>query len=415
MSDTDARPNQTFSWQQTFASLKYRNYRLWFYGQMISLFGTWMQSAAQGFLVFELTRSPLYLGYVTFASGIPTWLFSLYSGVVADRVSRRTLLVATQTAMMILAFILAALTALHLVQPWQIVALAFLLGIANAFDAPARQAFVLEMVEREDMANAIALNSSMFNISQVVGPAAGGLTYALLGPAWCFTLNGISFIAVIVGLLMMVIRPQAAPPRRASLHADLGEGLRYVLGHEVIRALIGLVGVTSLFGMSFVTLIPAWTVDVLRGGSAMNGLLLAARGVGAVISALTIAGLVHSRIKGQLLTLGSLAFPVVLLLFAMVRWLPLALLLLVLIGIGQVLVLNLANILVQEQAADELRGRVMGIYSLIFLGLMPVGGLLAGAMAERIGEPATVILGGAVSLAFAIAAWLFLPRLRALE
>jgi len=209
------------SWQQTFAALKYPNYRLWFWGQMVSLFGTWMQSTAQGFLVFQLTHSPAYLGYVGFAAGLPSWLFMLYAGVIADRMSRRTLLVITQTCMMVLAFIIAGLTFLGLVQPWHILVLALILGVANAFDAPARMAFVLEMVEREDLTNAIALNSAMFNSALVVGPAVAGITYAAFGPAWCFTINGFSFIAVIAALLAMRLRPQVVARRRASALTDL--------------------------------------------------------------------------------------------------------------------------------------------------------------------------------------------------
>ena len=176
-----------------YPAMSYPNYRLWFVGQMVSLFGTWMQSTAQGYLIFQLTNSPAYLGYVSFAAGLASWIFMLYAGVVADRVPRRSMLIVTQTTMLLLAFILAALAFLHLVQPWHIIILAFLLGVANAFDGPARQAFTLEMVERHDLANAIALNSTMFNSATFIGPAVGGITYSLVGPGWCFLLNGISF------------------------------------------------------------------------------------------------------------------------------------------------------------------------------------------------------------------------------
>jgi MFS family permease len=201
-----SHPAGSRGWHRTFAALKHSNYRLWFQGQLVSLFGTWMQTTAQGFLVFELTHSPEYLGYVGFAAGIPTWLFTLYGGVIADRVPRRTLLTVTQTSMMVLAFILAGLVFSHLVQPWHILALAFLLGVANSFDAPARQAFVGEMVAREDLTNAIALNATMFHMATAVGPAVAGFTYALFGPGWCFTLNGLSFIAVIAALRIVLNR-----------------------------------------------------------------------------------------------------------------------------------------------------------------------------------------------------------------
>lgn len=208
LSDEFLKPPRVSSiFQKTFTALNYYNYRLWFGGQTVSLFGTWMQRTAQAYLIFDLTKSPLYLGYVGFAYGIPSWLFMLYGGAVADRSSRRKILLLAQSAMMILAFILAALTFSQIVQPWQIIVLAFLLGCANAFDAPARQAFVTELVDRHDLTNAIALNSSMINAATVIGPAVAGLTYAAFGPAWCFTINGLTFIAVIVALIMMKLAP----------------------------------------------------------------------------------------------------------------------------------------------------------------------------------------------------------------
>lgn len=401
--------------RQTFASLKYRNYRLWFIGQLVSLFGTWMQQTAQGYLVFELTHSPVYLGYVGFAAGVPSWLFMLYAGVVADRMSRRTLLLITQTTMMVLAFVLAALTALQLVQPWHIIALAFCLGVANAFDAPARLAFVTDMVEREDLTNAIALNATMFNSATAVGPAVAGVTYALLGPAWCFTINGVSFLAVIGALLLMRLPPIVRAPHRASALADLKHGIAYALSEPIIRTLISLVTVISLFGVSFVTLFPAWAVKVLGGDATTNGLLQAARGVGALGSALFIASLGRFKFKGRLLTLGTFALPILLLAFSAMRWLPLSLLTLVGVGAAFILILNLANALLQTEVPDELRGRVMSVYSFTFFGFLPIGSLWAGAIAERAGEPLAVILGAAVILVAVVLYWLFVPRLRALE
>jgi len=403
------------SWQQTFAALKYPNYRLWFCGQMVSLFGTWMQSTAQGFLVFQLTHSPAYLGYVGFAAGLPSWVFMLYAGVIADRMSRRTLLVITQTCMMVLAFIIAGLTFLGVVQPWHIVVLALILGVANAFDAPARQAFVLEMVEREDLTNAIALNSAMFNSALVVGPAVAGITYAAFGPAWCFILNGFSFIAVIAALLAMRLRPQVVARKRASTLADLKEGLRYVASQPLIRTLISLVGTTALFGMCFVPLIPAWAVTVLGGDATTNGLLQSARGVGALSGALLIASLGRFRFRGKLLTFGTFAFSIMLLAFAFVRWLPLSLLTLACVGIAQILFLNLANGSVQTLSPDALRGRVMSVYTLILFGFFPIGALLAGSFAQHFGTPLTVVLAALVCLVIATLTWVFVPDLRALE
>jgi predicted MFS family arabinose efflux permease len=403
------------SLSRTFAALKYPNYRLWFMGQLASLVGTWMQSTAQGYLVFELTRSPAYLGYVGFAGGIPSWVLMLYGGVVTDRMSKRTLLILTQSAMMILAFILAALTFAGWVQAWHIIVLALLLGVANAFDAPARQAFVLEMVEREDMANAIALNSMMFNSATAVGPAVAGVTYALVGPAWCFTFNGVSFIAVIVALMLMHIKPHELRVRTTSALYELREGLSYVASHEVIRALILLALLVSLFGMGYVTLIPAWAVNILGGDATTTGLMQSARGVGSVLAAFMIASLGRFRWKGKLMTVGTFVFPVLLLVLAAVRAIPLALLVLVGMGWGFMVVFNMLNTLIQALVSDRLRGRVMGIYSLTFFGSMPIGALLAGGMADRIGEPQTVTISALLCISFALVIAWRMPRLRALE
>jgi predicted MFS family arabinose efflux permease len=401
--------------KQVFVSLGHRNYRLWFTGQTASLVGTWMQITAQGFLVFELTHSPAFLGYVGFAFGAPVWLFMLFGGVISDRMPRRNLLLTTQTTMMILAFILATLTFLGHIQPWHIVLLAFGFGVANAFDAPARQAFVVELVEREDLGNAIALNSTMFNLATAIGPAIAGVAYAVLGPGWCFTFNGISFIAVIAALLMMRLKPQPLRTSTGTAFKELKDGVRYVVSEPIIRMLIAVASVTTIFGLSFGTLLPAWSVNILGGDSTTNGFLQSARGVGALIGALMVASLARVKIKGKLLTLGSLIFPLLLLVWSAMRWLPLSLLVLVGVGWGTMLVMNSANILVQLHVPDPLRGRVMSIYTVSFFGMFPVGALLLGSVAEVIGEPMTVAMGALVAFAFAAWLWLRVPKLRALE
>jgi MFS family permease len=398
----------------TFAALAHPNYRLWFIGQMVSLFGTWMQSAAQGYLVFQLTGSPAYLGYVGFAAGIPVWLFTLFGGVLADRLPRRRLLILTQSYMMLLALALAALTFTGLVRPWHIVVLAFLLGAGNAFDAPARQAFVLEMVDRRTLGNAIALNSALFNAAIAIGPALGGLAYAAFGPGWCFSLNALSFLAVIAALAAMRLAPHR-PAAGGSAVGELRQGIAYVAGHPRIRLLLGIVAVTSLFGMSFATLMPAWAVRILHGDARTNGLLLSARGVGALASALFLATVSTRLSRGRVLAVGLAVFPAALLVFAFLRSLVPALALLVGAGAGAILIYNTANALVQTLADDPLRGRVMGLYSLCVLGLMPVGSLLAGTVAEHIREPGTVMLGSAVMLAAALAVWVLFPGLRDLR
>jgi len=399
---------------RTFAALRYRNYRLWFAGQMVSLFGTWMQATAQGFLVFQLTGSPAYLGYVGFAAGLPTWMLTLYGGVVADRVPRRTLLLVTQTVQMLLAFALAALVFTGLVQPWHIVGLSLLLGVANAFDAPARLAFVRELVDKDDLTNGIALNATMFNLATTTGPAVAGLTYNLIGPAWCFTLNGISFLAVIGALLQMRIASRPPAPRGASAWNDIKEGFGYIVREPSVRTLIALVGVTSCFGISFATLFPAWAVRILGGDAATTGLLQSARGLGALCGALVIASLGRFEFKGRLLTAGTFAFPALLILLTFTDWLPLTLAILVGAGLAVIMIMNLANALVQTLVPDALRGRVMAVYSMIFFGMMPVGALWVGLIAEAAGEPAAVLSGALVCLFAALLVFVAVPGLRRL-
>lgn len=400
------------SWRQALTALKYPNYRLWFWGQIISLFGMWMESTALGFLIFELTRSPAYLGLVGFVTGVPTWMFMLYAGVIADRMPRRTLLMITQTVMMALAFAIAVLTFLHWIQPWHILVMAFLLGTANAFEAPARQSFVLEMVGPEDMTNAIALNSAMFSTAMAVGPMAGGLTYAFFGPAWCFAINGVSFIAVIVALRRMKLEPFTPKPGRTSALADLREGLKHVAAHPLIRTIVGLIGVVSLVGISFATLLPAWSVDILHGDARTNGYLQSARGLGALIAALLVASLGRFRFRGKLLTFGTFALPVTVALFSLVRWTPLALAAICASGLSHILIFNLSNALVQSHSPNALRGRIMSVYTFIFFGLAPLGMLAVGFAAERIGQRATLLAGAGLMLGAAAAVAVFMPHLR---
>jgi predicted MFS family arabinose efflux permease len=371
-----------------------------------------MQSAAQGYLIYELTQSPAYLGYVSFASGLPSWIFTLYAGAIADRIPRRMLLTITQTGMMILAFILAALTFTNLVQPWHIIILAFLLGIANAFDAPARQAFVVELVDRDVLTNAIAVNSTMFTSAIVVGPAVGGLAYAAVGPEWCFVLNGISFLAVIAALLMMKLTPMQRTPRKATARHEIMDGLRYVWRDDRLRMLIGNIGITTLFGMSIATLIPLWAVDILGGDAKTNGFLLSARGVGSLLGALMIASMSQRQFRGKMWTIASFALPLLMIIFAGVRSVPLALLIMAGNGWAFISLNNTTNAMVQSQVPDELRGRVMGIYTLVFFGSFPIGSLVAGNLADLISAPTTLIIFAAVLLLFAVYIFWRKPEMR---
>lgn len=258
-------PEKNFNLRKTFTALKYRNYKLWFWGQMTSMLGTWMQITATGFLIYEITQSPVYLGYVGFAYGIPSWLFMMYGGVIADRVAKDKILLITQSSMMILSAILAALTFTGHIEPWQIITLSFLLGSANAFDAPARVSLVNELVPKKDLTNAIALNSTIFNVGTAAGPAVAGIAYALAGPAWCFVINALSFIGVIYAIKMMELKSTVVKKSERSVLEDMHEGMNYVMRNSTVRTLIIMVASISIFGLSFATLLPAWAVKVLGG------------------------------------------------------------------------------------------------------------------------------------------------------
>lgn len=405
----------SLSFAGTFAAFRHRNYRLWFIGQLISLVGTWMQNTAQGYLVYTITGSAAYLGYVGFISGLPSWIFMLYGGLIADRVPRRTMMIITQSVMMVLAFILAALVFLNLVLPWHILVLSFLLGVANAFDVPARQSFIIELVDREDMTNAIALNATMFNLGAIVGPAFAGIIYALTGPAWCFTINGISFIAVIIALAMMHIPTMPPVVRTGSAVNAIVEGVQYVRKHSLVFVLIISVFILNVFGFGVITLLPAWAVTILHGDVTTNGLLVSARAVGAVIGGLMIAAIGTWGIRGKIWSVSSFVLPVFLAAFAITRQLPLSLLFLTLVGLALVNILNNSNALVQAMVPDDLRGRVMGLYSLMFTGGGPLGSLMVGLMADRLNESITALFCAVVLLVFAVSIFFFRPDVRRIK
>jgi MFS family permease len=413
--DPEPGPQRKFHLRKTFTALKYRNYRLWFFGQMASLMGTWMQITAQGFLVYDLTHSPVYLGYVGFAAGLPSWLFMLYAGVIADRLPKRKVMIYTQSAMMILAAILAVMAFLNIIQPWEIIIFAFLLGTANAFDAPSRISLVNELVEREDLTNAIALNATMFNIATATGPAIAGIAYAVAGPAWCFTINSLSFIGILIALKKMRLEEKISAKPRRNAFVEIKEGYKYIASSPIIKTIIVQVGVMSVFGISFITLLPAWAVKILGGDSATNGFLQSARGVGALVSALSIASLGRFNYKGKLLTLGSIAFPLMLFAFSFTTWLPFSLLLLFGVGMAHILTMNLCNATVQTIVPDELRGRVMGFYTFTFFGMMPVGALIMGSLAGHFDSPTAIHISSLITLSVAISIFLFMPAIRRLK
>jgi predicted MFS family arabinose efflux permease len=396
----------------TFAALKHYNYRLYFIGMTISMMGTWMQTTAQGYFIYQLTNSTTYLGLVAFMGGISTWVFTLFGGAVADRISRWTLIVITQTFMMILAFILAALTFTNAVQPWHLLILAFLLGVANAFDIPARISFVLELVSRDDMTNAIAWNSTVQNIAALAGPAVAGLIYTAFGAAWCFTLNGISFIAMIIALFLMRIGHASQDLHSSNSFAVIADGLRYIFSSRLTLTLTGAVGLINVFCFGLLNLLPAWVTDVLHGDEVTNGLLFSARGFGALICALILAYLVKFKIRGKLWITGFLVTPVALFIFALVRWIPLSLVMMVVIGWSMMMTTNNANALIQSEVPDALRGRVTSFFVLVFNGAIPIGALLGGVAVEHVGAPLTIMVSAVILMLFSLVAWFYFPDIR---
>jgi MFS family permease len=417
----------TLRWQSAVRALRHRNFQLFFAGQLISLIGTWMQTVAQSWLVYRLTGSGLLLGSVGFASQIPVFLIAPIGGIVADRVNRHRIVIATQTASMTLAFILAALTLTHRVQVWHIFVLAALLGVVNAFDIPGRQAFLVDMVGRDDLMNAIALNSSMFNGARVIGPAVAGVLVARLGEGWCFFANGVSYIAVIIGLLLMDVQAPAKASSKTPPLEHLREGFEFVRHTAPIRALLQLLGLVSVTGMPYVVLMPIFADKILRDGgqefatligsrdlgAVRLGILMGAAGVGALLGALTLAVRSGTKGLGRWVALCCGGFGVSLVLFAFSKSFWLSVLLLLPVGYFNLLQMASSNTLIQVMVPDALRGRAMAVYSMMFMGLAPVGALLGGALSDRIGAPLTVALGGLASVA---GAWWFgaqLPKIRA--
>lgn len=392
-------------------ALRHRDFRLFIGGQAISLVGTWMQSVAQSWLVYRLTGSAALLGTVAFATQIPVFLLGPIAGSYADRIDRRRLLLTTQSAMMLLALALAILTLTDRVAVWHLFVLGAGLGIANAFDIPGRQVFVFEIVGRADLVNAIALNSSMVNGARIVGPAVAGLLVAAVGEGWCFLLNAVSYVAVIAGLLRIHPKRSAAGPQASALESAL-EGFRYVARTAPIRALLVLLGIVSLAGMPYTVLMPLIADGVFHAGADGYGTLMAATGVGALGGAMALAARRTIRGLGSWVAAGCAAFGLSLALFATVRNFWLAGALLIAAGFSMMVQMASSNTLIQSMVPNELRGRVMAVYSMMFMGMAPIGALLAGVAAEPLGPSITVAIGGALCILAALVFWRRLPVLR---
>jgi MFS family permease len=395
-------------------ALRHRNFKLFFFGQSISVIGTWMTRLATTWLVYHLTHSALLLGIVSFSGQIVSFLLGPFAGVWVERLNRRQLLVWTQAAAAIQSLALAALTLAHVITLGEIIALTALQGLINAFDMPARQSFLVQMVDdRNDLSNAIAINSSMVNGARLIGPAIAGLVIAAVGEGWCFLIDGVSYFAVIASLLAMQI-PPADRRHATSMLEQMREGWDYVRTFRPIRTILLLFALMSLMGYPYAVLLPVFAAQVLHGGVTTLGWLTGASGVGALISALSLA--VRKSVVGltRMLQIAAAMLGCALILFGLSQTLWLSLVLMVFAGFGLIQVASVSNTIIQSLVPEDKRARVMGYYTMAFFGAAPFGSLLAGALANRIGAPHTVILTGAFCIAGSLWFAIDLPKIRAI-
>ena len=381
-----------------FRALKHRNFQLFIIGQLISLIGTWMQTTAQQWLVYKLTGSVALLGVFGFASQAPMLLLAWMGGYVGDRYNRHRGVIVTQSLSMILAFVLAGLTLTHLIHEWHLIVIAFLVGIVNAFDVPIRQSFFVHMVGKEDLPNAIALNSSIFNGARVVGPAIAGFAIVLFGEGWCFFLNGVSFIAVLVALLMMRIEPTPKKPPDESPVRSFVQGFKFAMHDVPIRSALVMLCMLSMFGLQYSVFLPIYAHDILHGNAGTFSLLMSAAGVGAFLGALQFAA--RTNYTGLARWIASTctvcAVGLIIMSHASSFWLCATVLFIV--GFAATSQMAATNTIIQERAPDELRSRLMAVYATMFMGVQPIGALFAGGVAKRIGTPNTVLLFGSLVL-----------------
>ncbi len=412
---TSTKPRSGMSWNLLVRALRHRNYRLFFGGQGISLIGTWMTRVATGWLVYRLTGSAFLLGLVSFSSQIPILLLGPFAGVWVDRLNRHRVLVVTQALSMVQSFALAGLALAHIITVHEVILLNLFQGAINSFDMPARQAFLIEMVEeREDLGNAIALNSSLVNAARLIGPSVAGLLIAAVGEGYCFLIDGFSYIAVIASLLAMNVTPRAIERARASVLSELRDGWEYVRGFRPIWSILLLLAVISLVGMPYTTLMPIFAGKVLHGGAHTLGFMMGAVGVGALTGAVRLAARRSVLGLGRLIAMTSAGFGAGLVAFSFSHELWLSLVLLVLTGFCFMQQMASSNTILQTITEDSKRGRVMSFYSIAFQGVAPFGSLTAGAIASRIGAPHTLMIGGAICVCGAGWFAMQLPAIRKL-
>ncbi|MFA6873176.1 MAG: MFS transporter [Bacteroidaceae bacterium] len=397
------------NFKNIFRSLKYKNYRLFFSGQSVSLIGTWIQRIAVPWLVYRMTGSVFLLGLVGFVGQIPTFLLAPFTGVLTDRWNRYHILVATQVLSMVQALLLALLFFTNTIALWNVLLLGIVLGCINALDIPARQSFVIEMVEdKKDLSNAIALNSSMVNGARLLGPSIAGVLIASLGEGVCFLINGLSYIFVIASLLFMTVKPQQALLKEKNVLKEMKEGFKYTFGFAPIKSIILLLALISLMGMPFSILMPVFAKDIFQGGSHTYGFLIGASGIGALCGAIYLAS--RKTVLGleKIIPIAAFTFGGGLIAFSLSRYFPLSIFFMLITGLGMMLQMATSNTLLQTISEDDKRGRVMSFYTMAFMGTAPFGSMLAGTMASLIGAPATLFCGGVACI---IGAFLFTRQL----
>ncbi|HEY4977684.1 MAG TPA: MFS transporter [Candidatus Acidoferrum sp.] len=382
-----------------FRALKHRNFQLFIIGQLISLIGTWMQTTAQQWLIYRLTGSVAMLGIFGFANQVPMLFLAWMGGYVGDRYNRHRGVIVTQSCSMILAFLLAVLTLTHLIQEWHLIVIAFLVGIVNAFDVPIRQAFFVQMVGKEDLPNAIALNSSIFNGARVVGPAIAGFAIMWVGEGWCFFLNGISFIAVLVALLMMRLTHVEKKASQESPLRSFVQGFKFAMADIPIRSALLLLCMLSLFGLQYSVFLPIYAQDILHGGARTLGLLMSAAGVGAVLGALQFAARTEYKGLARWIAAACTACAIGLIIFSQTTSFWLCAVVLFVVGFAATSQMAATNTIIQERVPDDMRSRLMAVYATMFMGVQPIGALLAGGIARRVGAPDALLLFGCFVLA----------------
>ena len=404
---SNEKVNSIFDLSTRFRALKHRNFQLFIVGQLISLIGTWMQTTAQQWLVYRLTGSVALLGVFGFANQVPMLLLAWMGGYAGDRYNRHRGVIVTQTCSMLLAFALAALTLTHVIRVWHLIAIAFLVGIVNAFDVPIRQAFFVHMVGKDDLPNAIALNSSIFNGARVIGPAVAGFTIVLVGEGWCFFLNGLSFIAVLLALLMMRIERSQEQRAEESPIRSFIQGFRFAMSDVPIRSALLLLSVLSLFGLQYGVFLPIYAKDILHGGAKALGLLMSAAGVGAVLGALQFAARTQYKGLTRWLATTCTVCGIALMVIAAARTFWLCAVVLFVVGFAATSQMAATNTMIQRRVPDEMRSRLMAVYATMFMGVQPIGALIAGGVAKHLGAPYTLMAFGSIVL---IACMVFITR-----